>query len=209
MSRITLFNLGTYFILWFCVADAVFTLSNIQENSYNPSNENATNYRYYEKRFKLLENILQLAFRKKNVLRQNVNVVDILPNDALEGVYSECIFGLSFSCLQKKLIAFLYKLDKVKYINLVGESVAVVRKHDIQSDTTSLAKIADYVNQAYLKEIIDNLIEQFFDNHFIRVKVPEYFDNPGENDVDGTYLDIDFGSKESLSSAREGNQIIY
>ncbi len=162
-----------------------------------------TNRTDYEERFKVLGKLLKLAFEKK-YSDWETNEIDVLSTEALSGVYTECLFGLSFSCLQKKLITFLYELDKVKSINLIGKTVMVVRKREVNSDTTTLAKIDDHVDQTYLKEIIDNLVDKFFDNHFLRVKIPEYFDGKSRNDNDGTYVDIDFQNQES-SSIREGN----
>lgn len=154
---------------------------------------------------KFLENLYKIV-QNSYETRLESNELDNFPSDALNGVYVECILGLSFPCLQKKMINFLYKLDKMKNINLIGKSIVIVRKRENLSDTTVLAKIADYVDQTYLKDIIDNMVDKFFDNHLLRLKIPQYFDETNQQD-EPTYVDIDFGI-EASSVARDGNYIV-
>lgn len=139
-------------------------------------------------------------------IRDNLVDSNQVPNEALDGVYSECILGLSFACLQRKLIAFLFELDRVKSINLFGDAVMVIRKKNVPVDTAESARIAQYVDQSYLKEVIDHLVDRFFDNHFLRVRIPRYLDGSeameaGEEDL--LYLDIDFRTDHQISE-REG-----
>ena len=125
-----------------------------------------------------------------------------VPDEALTGVYSECIIGLSFACLQRKLIAFLFELDRVKSINLVGDAVMAIRK-DVPVDTAESARIAQYVDETHLKEVIDHLVDRFFENHFLRVKLPRSLEDLAAEAGDDLYLDIDFKSDPQLSD-REG-----
>lgn len=138
-------------------------------------------------------------------IRDNLIDSNHVPNEALNGVYSECILGLSFACLQRKLIAFLFELDRVKSINLFGNAVMVIRKKNVPVDTAESARIAQYVDQSYLKEVIDHLVDRFFDNHFLRVRIPRYLDDYGavEAGEELLYLDIDFKT-DHLISEREG-----
>lgn len=65
-----------------------------------------------------------------------------------------------------------------------------------------LAKAAEHVDPEYLMDIIDNLIDKFFDTHSLRLKVPHYLDDPEDRENE-TYLDIDFETKHLSPGRRE------
>lgn len=183
-----------YFFVFACQLNGIFSADQKNHSDFNLTN-------YQSDRNKFLENLFKII-KSSYTTRVSIKEANNIPTEALNGVYVECILGLSYPCLQKKMINFLYKLDKVKNINLIGKSIAIVRKKENLSDTTVLVKIADYVDQTYLKDIIDNMIDKFFDNHLLRVKIPQYFEETDDEDI--TYLDIDFGIERS-QKARDGN----
>lgn len=42
------------------------------------------------------------------------------PEDAFVGAYTECILYLSYTCLQKKTLMYLYKLHKQREVPILG-----------------------------------------------------------------------------------------
>ncbi|XP_065214525.1 uncharacterized protein LOC135841481 [Planococcus citri] len=155
-------------------------------------------------RNKFLQNLYKIVQSSYDTANSEENI-DRFPTEALNGIYVECILGLSFPCLQKKMINFLSKLDKMRRIDLIGKSIVVVRKAEHSSDAAILAKIAEYVDPSYLKDFIDHLIDVFFDNHVLRVKIPSYFQENSSDDVnETTFVDIDFGVQRAPASSRDG-----
>lgn len=161
-----------------------------------------------QKNYEILENLLKQAV-KNSLMNAEDQKNENFPSDALNGVYTECALALSFPCLQKKLIVFLYKLDKMKSINLIGKTVFLVRKtgETASDSSTMLTRVAEHVDRAHLKDIIDNLVNRFFENHSLRVRLPEHVEDSGYRG-EGTYLDIDFGSTDSSNSLRESKNYL-
>lgn len=164
----------------------------------NVNNETRINLK--EGNFEMLEKLWKLAVESNFTSVDEEN--ESIPTDVLNQVYTECVLELSFPCLQKKLIAFLYKLDKMKDISLVGKTVVLVRKSDeTRADETTLSKVAEHVNPAHLRDVIDNLVDNFFENHSLRLQVPEYLEDGGNRD-ERIFLDINFGSSDSLRESK-------
>lgn len=180
-----------YLILVHYVSNILTLLDNFigKNKTYHPNDHES---------FQIKTNLMEFTHKDS----YKVNDTNMVPTDTLQGIYLECILGLSFSCLQKKLIAFLCKLDTMKSIQVIGKSVQLVRKKNVPSDIMILAKAAEHVDSEYLMDIIDNLIDKFFDTHSLRLKVPHYLDDPKDRE-DETYLDIDFETKHLSSGRRE------
>lgn len=170
---------------------------------FNNETRNDLNYTTQQIRNRFLQNLYKIVQNRHDIATIN-DTSDQFPMEALNGIYVECILGLSFPCLQKKMINFLCKLDKIKKIDLIGKSIVVVRKPQDFTDTTVLAKIAEYVDPSYLKHFIDHLIDIFFDNHILRVKIPSYFEENSDEVNETTFVDIDFGVQRNLDSSRDG-----
>lgn len=45
------------------------------------------------------------------------------PYSAFNGIISECLYYLSYSCFQKKLLVFVDRLDKKRNINIYGTNI--------------------------------------------------------------------------------------
>lgn len=144
-----------------------------------------------------------------------------LPIYTLDGLYSKCIFNFSFTCLQNRIIKFLYELDKVENFQFLNKSIMLVRKKNapLNAIIMPLKRVDGYVNRSnYLKNVIDALIERFFDNRFVRIKLPansfmfsynrDDATRENSNDFHSMYIDIDFEKEPHSSSMREGKCIL-
>lgn len=109
--------------------------------------------------------------------------IDEDPNTALTGVYSDCLMNLSFPCLQRKILVFLDRLGRMAKFNLIGNFLSVVRtgkeaRPPLTEDTLIARKMDDEYS---LRGMIDASIDEFFDEHVIRVGVPEVLREEGRS----------------------------
>lgn len=109
--------------------------------------------------------------------------IDEDPNTALTGVYSDCLMNLSFPCLQRKILVFLDRLGRMAKFNLIGNFLSVVRtgkeaRPPLTEDTLIARKMDDEYS---LRGMIDASIDEFFDDHVIRVGVPEVLREEGRS----------------------------
>lgn len=105
------------------------------------------------------------------------------PNDALSGVYSDCLVNLSFPCLQRKILVFLDRLGRMARFDLIGNFLSVVRTGknttpQLSEDTLVARKIDD---EATLRTMIDSEIDVFFDEHVFRVTLPSALEDKGRS----------------------------
>ncbi|KAG8328164.1 hypothetical protein J6590_000820 [Homalodisca vitripennis] len=114
------------------------------------------------------------------------------PNTALSGVYTDCLLNLSFPCLQRKILVFIDRLGRMAKFNLIGNFLSVVRtakeaRQSLTEDTLLARKIDD---EKTLRGMIDTSIDEFFEDHVIRVTIPTI---PGEGGRATSVLDFRIG----------------
>lgn len=144
------------------------------------------------------------------------------PEDAtavLSGIYTECLMTLSFTCLQKKIIVLIEKLNKIQKFNLIGDYLTVVRnnkyatfkpsREDYDVSQNVIGRGRETFGQAResfgqaretseLKTMIDESLDNYFDTHVIRLKVPSVFQrvaNGTNDEAEETHIDFDLGDK--------------
>lgn len=100
--------------------------------------------------------------------------VDEDPNTALSGVYSDCLVNLSFPCLQRKILVFLDRLGRMAKFDLIGNFLSVVRTaKETRPQLTENTLVARNIDdELTLRTMIDNSIDEFFDEHVFRVSLP-------------------------------------
>lgn len=123
--------------------------------------------------------------------------IDEDPNTALTGVYSDCLVNLSFPCLQRKILVFLDRLGRMAKFNLIGNFLSVVRTaKETRPQLTENTLVARRVDdERSLRAMIDDSIDQFFDDHVIRVTVPTALGDGGRS---ATVLDFKVGESYSI-----------
>ncbi|KAI5715101.1 hypothetical protein M8J77_010535 [Diaphorina citri] len=144
------------------------------------------------------------------------------PTAVLSGIYTECLLTLSFTCLQKKIIVLLEKLNKLQKFNLIGDYLTVVRndkyatyrgankpsREDFDAENNIIGRSnlgrprsplgAEESND--LKAMVDESIDNYFETHVIRLKVPAVFQQvanvtKSEDGEESTHIDFDLSDK--------------
>ncbi|CAH2268241.1 jg22300 [Pararge aegeria aegeria] len=91
------------------------------------------------------------------------------PANVFNGVYTECFFHLSYTCLQKKTLLYLKELNRLNEISVIGDYVKFVKLNNSENfnyaEDTSLTVGQSSDELAFM---IDKAVDKFFDNHLIR-----------------------------------------
>ncbi|KAL1449928.1 hypothetical protein WDU94_002397 [Cyamophila willieti] len=139
------------------------------------------------------------------------------PTSVLTGIYTECLMTLSFTCLQKKIIVLLEKLNNIQKFNLIGDYLTVVRNnkyatyrhagkpsredYDVSNNVIGRSRAAGttFNESNDLKTMIDDSLDDYFETHVIRLKVPAVFQrvtNVTKDEVtEATHIDFDLSDK--------------
>lgn len=139
------------------------------------------------------------------------------PTTVLSGIYTECLLTLSFTCLQKKIIVLLEKLNKIQKFNILGDYLSVVRNNkyatyrygnkpsraDEDASNTIIGRVhRDETSE--LRAMIDESLDNYFETHVIRLKVPAVFQqvtpvtgnrSVADDDDKATHIDFDLSDK--------------
>lgn len=70
----------------------------------------------------ILFTIIEGSIIKSDIKNDTVIVNDI-PDNVFNGVYSECFLHLSYLCLQKKTLLYLKELNNLSEVSVIGEYV--------------------------------------------------------------------------------------
>jgi hypothetical protein len=99
---------------------------------------------------------------------------------ALSGFYTECLLHLSFSCIQRKLLVYVDRLDRMKDFDVIGDYLSVVRlgktsrRPLMTEENLTEPKMSTDDSIRKLDSLLDYSIKRFLYNHAIRVKVPSW-----------------------------------
>jgi hypothetical protein len=135
-------------------------------------------------------------------LKSRETVADVLqdkdgyPTPTISSIITECLLKMSFSCAQKKLLFFLNELDGKEIIQLVGNSVSIVRTEEVYSSLVKDSGFEDRLNDVQDHGVLGHLLGEslgkYLDGHVIRVSLPPWI----RADVEGyaeTTNAFDFG----------------
>lgn len=112
------------------------------------------------------------------------------PNAALEGMWAECVAGLSFTCVQRKTLSFIDRLGRADRVPLLGGVLTLVRT----GDTPTLGRSVDAIDDTdTLGRLVDQAVDSFFDTHVIRLTTPRFLSKDGRSSstVDFNVAEVD------------------
>ena len=104
------------------------------------------------------------------------------PDSALSGFYSDCLLGLSFTCVQRKMLVYIDKLNRVEKYELLGDYLSLVRlgkasrRPKMTEENLSEPRMTTFDSMKTLDSLLDYSIKKFFFTHAIRMKVPPWFE---------------------------------
>lgn len=87
-------------------------------------------------------------------------------NDALNGMYSDCFTHISFSCLQKKVLNFINRMNRMEKFSVFGNYVSVVRTKDEYEQESEFQARLDTAEQ---ESTLDQLMETAIDRWVLRI----------------------------------------
>lgn len=82
-------------------------------------------------------------------------------NDALSGMYSDCFTSISFSCLQKKVLNFINRMNRMEKFSVFGNYVSVVRtKDEYEQENEFQARLDNAEKEATLDQMMESAIDR-------------------------------------------------
>ncbi|KAL0277502.1 UNVERIFIED_CONTAM: hypothetical protein PYX00_004754 [Menopon gallinae] len=155
--------------MWFKTVVFLSVLSAVLAVTNETNRESYVSYKkkYYGELYKKFERANELENERRS---------EEYAGEALSGVYSECLAQISFSCLQKKVLNFINRMNRMEKFSLLGNYVSVVRtKNDYEPEAEFQARLNKEEKDSGLDDLMDNTIDRFFNNHIIRFKIPNAF----------------------------------
>lgn len=138
------------------------------------------------------------------------------PTSTVSSIITECLLQMSFSCAQKKFLLLLHQLDGIESIELIGNSVSIVRMAEVHSSVVNDSGFQDGLHNIKDQEgalgiLVDETVGRYLDSHVIRVSLPAWI----RAEVDGyaeTTNVLDFGlenipsdeGKERINNQKAG-----
>ena len=95
------------------------------------------------------------------------------PEEELSGFYSDCVFKFSYTCIQKKVLAYIRKISVLQEYDLIGDKVSIVRINR-EADITPRMDERKVNDVATLDSLLDDTIIGFLRSHVLRVKFPAW-----------------------------------
>ncbi|XP_065213077.1 uncharacterized protein LOC135840453 isoform X2 [Planococcus citri] len=98
------------------------------------------------------------------------------PMVPLYEIYKDCLFRLSFKCVQQKILVALDQFSRMKSINLLGDLLSIVRtKRELgpvirESELEARLNPDDATNS--LSALLEYNLERFLQQHVLRVTLP-------------------------------------
>ncbi|BES96422.1 Protein of unknown function (DUF1676) [Nesidiocoris tenuis] len=114
------------------------------------------------------------------------------PNAAVEGIYSECVMGMSWACLQRKALLFIDRMGKSEKFPLVGDGViSLVRTAPPEPEISEDSLRG--LDSNSLGDLVDNSIFKFFQTHVFRFEVPSWLKISDEQERSDNAIDFYIG----------------
>lgn len=81
--------------------------------------------------------------------------------EALTGMYTDCLAQISFSCVQKKVLNFINRMNRMEKFSILGNYVSVVRtKNDYETEPEFQARLNTAEEQSRLDEVMESAIDR-------------------------------------------------
>ncbi|KAJ4447374.1 hypothetical protein ANN_09380 [Periplaneta americana] len=99
-------------------------------------------------------------------------------DSALSGFYAECLLKLSFSCVQRKMLVYIDRLDRLNKFDVLGDYLSIVRvakntrRPLMTEENLSESRMSGVDAMRNLDSLLDHSIKRFFYTHALRVKMP-------------------------------------
>jgi hypothetical protein len=120
-----------------------------------------------------------LYLNKTTDLKSQGIITDGHPTLTVSSIIKECLLQMSFSCAQNKFLLFLHQLDGLESIELIGNSVSVVRTGEVYSSVVNDSGFEDRLNNIKDQEgalgiLADESVGRYLDSHVIRLSLPAW-----------------------------------
>ncbi|XP_046409226.1 uncharacterized protein LOC124174159 [Ischnura elegans] len=135
--------------------------------------------------------------------------VDDAEENALSGVFEDCVMKFSFSCIQKKVLVFIERLGRRDMFGSLGGYLSVVRSAPADASAgealtseqaldASLPRSAD-ARQEALESLMDDSVDRFFREHVLRVQLPTWLSaTTAEGRSAATVIDVKLDDDSSV-----------
>lgn len=81
--------------------------------------------------------------------------------EALTGMYADCLAQVSFSCVQKKVLNFINRMNRMEKFSILGSYVSVVRtKNEYEKEKDFQARLDSAEEESRLDEVMDTTIDR-------------------------------------------------
>ncbi|EEB10220.1 conserved hypothetical protein [Pediculus humanus corporis] len=130
---------------------------------------------------------------------------EVYAGEALNGMYMDCLAKISFSCVQKKVLNFINRMNRMEKFPVLGNYVSVVRiKNEYEKENEFQGRLDSAEKQSKLDELMDTAID--------KVKVPNSFSvvKPSESrnfqggSTTTTSLDFSFPYSTGVEGRKKG-----
>lgn len=81
------------------------------------------------------------------------------PDEALTGLYSECVISFSLPCLQKKFLVFLDRLGRMDSFSILGDFLSVKRINKENNKPITEKEIEARMNYRNSEDDLETLVE--------------------------------------------------
>lgn len=85
------------------------------------------------------------------------------PDEALTGIYSECVMSFSLPCLQKKFLVFLDRLGRLDSFSILGDFLSVKRTTEEKGKPITEKAIEARMNYKNSEEDLELLVDYAID----------------------------------------------
>jgi hypothetical protein len=138
--------------------------------------------------------------KSQEIIKDTLEDMNGHPTSTLSSIITECLLQLSFSCVQQKFLSFLNQLDGIESIELIGNSVSIVRMGEVYSSPVNDSGFIERLNniqdqEGMLGYLVDESVGRYLDSHVIRVRLPSWIRAEVEGYAEATNsLDIGLGN---------------
>lgn len=86
---------------------------------------------------------------------------EVYAGEALNGMYVDCLAKISFSCVQKKVLNFINRMNRMEKFPVLGNYVSVVRiKNEYEKENEFQGRLDSAEKQSKLDELMDTAIDK-------------------------------------------------
>lgn len=103
------------------------------------------------------------------------------PESALSGFYTQCLLHLSFPCIQRKMLVYVDRLNRMKYFGIFGDYLSVLRITEtsrrplMTEENLNAPKMNTGDSIKMLDSLLDYSIKRLLYDHAVSLKIPSWF----------------------------------